>query len=356
MGFECGQSVSYSRNKNFYANSQRYRGTSYSYRSMLGTIAEIGDAGLILDCRVPQGNLGWQSSFQATGRLIEVWLATRQRLEYIQSEIIELKNNAGALIDYPETALTYRMRSELAERNEALAAVQISVPDAERHGRHLLFRSGKGLSYVLPIPGNGLVRKFNRGSYGCHGRAYACFPSIPRSARSTMTLNGEGVAELDYRALHITMLYNRAGEPIGDNQPYKVACFERDHVKLAVNISLNAHSEREAESALAHRLGCDRRHASNVIAAVKQRHKPIERYFGADAGIGLMRRDSDLILAALKAANDSGIDALPVHDALIVPARAKDRAISIMEAAFDRVIGGPNRCRVTVKTQHQVAA
>jgi hypothetical protein len=138
LGFECGQSVSYSRNKNFYANSQRYRGTSYSYRSMLGTIAEIGDAGLILDCRVPQGNLGWQSSFQATGRLIEVWLATRQRLEYIQSEIIELKNNAGALIDYPETALTYRMRSELAERNEALAAVQISVPDAERHGRHLL--------------------------------------------------------------------------------------------------------------------------------------------------------------------------------------------------------------------------
>ena len=41
--------------------------------------------------------------------------------------------------------------------------------------------------------------------------------------------------------------------------------------------------------------------------------------FGSDAGVRLMRIDSELILGALRAANDDGFGALPVHDSLIVP-------------------------------------
>jgi hypothetical protein len=73
IGHEAGQAVSYSRNKNFYRNGIRYRGTAFNYNRVLNTRDQLQDAGLIEDCRVPQGNLGWQSSFFATGKLIDSW-------------------------------------------------------------------------------------------------------------------------------------------------------------------------------------------------------------------------------------------------------------------------------------------
>jgi hypothetical protein len=59
-----------------------------------------------------------------------------------------------------------------------------------------------------------------------------------------------------------------------------------------------------------------------------------------DAGVRLMRIDSELILRALRASNDDGFGALPIHDALIAPARNIGQAQANMVEAFAQRRGG----------------
>jgi hypothetical protein len=346
LAAEAGQRVSYSRRRGFYSEGKRYRGTSYTYASVIATVAELERSGCIVDCRVPQGNRGWQSSFVATDKLVHVWGSTSAHLNYADGEIIRLKNTDGELIDYLDSPNTRRLRRQLAAINKPLASLHIELPDVEWRGRHMLIDN----SYILPVPGHGLHRIFSRGSWSLHGRAYGWFQSIPKTARLSLTINGEPVAEADYGSLHASILYNEAGIPfVGD--AYDIDGFNRAEIKLGFNIAINARNERAAISALANHLGEPRRHCANVIAAIKHRHKPVERHFWSDAGVRLMRIDSELILSAVKAMNDMGDPALPIHDALIVPARYAEQAASAMFESFERIVGRANPCNIKIKGQ-----
>jgi hypothetical protein len=69
-----GRRVSYSRNRNFYIGQQRYRGTAYTYRTVLWAVAEGCRAGLLTDWRQQPGtDRKWQSTFAATPALLEAW-------------------------------------------------------------------------------------------------------------------------------------------------------------------------------------------------------------------------------------------------------------------------------------------
>ena len=248
---------------------------------MLDSVADLVHHGLIVDCRVPPGNLGWQSSFYATGELKRAWSCTMQRIEYRPGEIIRLKDEAGKLTGYQDTHRTRKMRKELAALNEVLGGVEIAVPAGERRGLHLVIDNGptdghrnsepdsKGrkLSYILPHPGNGMWRVFSRGSFACHGRAYGWWQSIPGTARASMTINEEPVVEVDYSSLHLTMLYNEAKVRFSGDA-YDIGGFERNEVKLGVNIAFNAKSRPAAVAALFDKLGKDRKYCAKVIDAI----------------------------------------------------------------------------------------
>jgi hypothetical protein len=345
LGLETGQHVSYSASKAFYSNGRRYRGTSYTYRSVLDAVAVAARAGLIRDSRQSRHrseNRGWQSSFVATDRLIECG----KPLKYDQGESIWLKDAADNLIDYPETRLTARLRGELAVLNHALASVRIELPDVEWRGHHMAI----GESLVLPIPGNPLHRIFSRSSWQMHGRAYGWFQSIPKTARISMRLNGEPLAECDYSCLHASILYNRQGVRMGGDAYDVGGSFDRDDVKLGFNIAINARTEGAAIAALSDRTGKGRKHAAAVLGAIKRHHKPIERYLFSDAGVRLMRTDSDLILTALRVVNEAGEPALPMHDALIVPARFADQTAAKMISIFESSVGRVSPCKVKIKS------
>jgi hypothetical protein len=354
-----GKAVSYSRNKDFYRAIDRYHGygITYTYRTVLDSVAELAHHNLIEDHKVPPGNLGWQSSFYATGKLMQAWPSTAQRIEYFPGEIIRLKNSDGELMGYSDTDRTRRMRRQQAARNEALADLEIDVPAAEKRGLHLVIDNGptdddgdrRKLSYVLPHPGNPMWRVFSRGSWNMHGRAYGWFQSIPGQARASMTINGQPVAEIDYSALHITMLYNEAGIRL-DRPPYEVDGLERGEVKLGINIAFNAKSKPATVAALADKLGKGRGHAAKIVDAILSHNSPIGRAFCSDAGIRLMRRDADIILAAQDTLNAKGVACLPVHDSMIVPTKDTDVTMEAMVTAFDRFIGGPNPCNLKVKS------
>src|ERR1700738_2471994 len=138
-----------------------------------------------------------------------------------------------------------------------------------------------------------------------------------------------------------------------DGDPYDVGSFERGHVKKGFNIAVNAQNRRSAVYALADGAGITVQEADRLLVAVERRHKPIGDAFFSDGGIRLMRRDSDMILTAVAAANEHGFGVLPIHDALVAPARYIDVAAEKMVEAFEKIVGRANPCRVEIKQVRQ---
>jgi hypothetical protein len=336
--------VSYSRRKVSYSKGKRYRSSAYTYATVLGAVDELVQEGWLYGFRVPPNNLGWQSSFSATPKLMSAPTDLAVGLTFEGREPIRLKDEADDLIDYPETRRTLRIRRELEQLNAHLGQLRIELPGVAREGRHLCM----GDCWILPIPGNGLQRIFSRGSFACHGRAYGWWQNIPKVVRGGLMINGEATAEADYTALHASMLYGQRGLKF-QGDPYDVDKFPRNQIKLGFNIALNARNRRAAVGALAHDANITRAHAGKLLAAIEQRHKPIVEAFCTDAGVRLMRIDSELILGALKAVNNEGIGALPIHDAIVAPARSIGVVEEKMVEAFETLVGRANPCQVKIK-------
>jgi hypothetical protein len=336
--------VSYSRRKVFYSSGKRYRSPGHTYATVLGSVDELEENGWFFGHRAKPNVRGWQSSFRATPDLVRAAREFVSDLKYEAREAIQLKDDAGELMDYPETRETLRIRRALEPINAYLNELEIDLQGAVRQGAHL----GFGNSQVLPIPGNGLQRIFSRGSFACHGRAYGWWQNLPKTVRGGLTIGGEETAEADYTALHASILYCERGiKFLGD--PYEVGNFPRDHVKLGFLIAVNARNRAAAVGALAEDAVISRANASQLLTAIEKRHEPIRGAFCSDAGVRLMRIDSELILGALDAANDDGIPALPIHDSLIAPAHSIDRAAGKMTEAFEKIVGRVNPCQIKIK-------
>src|SRR5262249_2671287 len=144
--------------------------------------------------------------------------------------------------------------------------------------------------------------------------------------RDQITINSQPTTEVDYRGLHIRLLYQEAGKPM-PNDPYDVDGWPREQVKLALLIAINARSHVSTVRALADALRADATVsdpfaiADQLINAAKIRHPDIAWALASDAGVRLMRKDSELAdTIMLETVRAIGIVPLAVHDSFIVPA------------------------------------
>jgi hypothetical protein len=326
------QWISYSRDNHFYARGQRYYRSIYTYRSILPAIGQLADAGVIEHEKVPPGHRGFQSRFRATPGLLKVTAA--MPVEYRPLELVLLRDAAGSLVDYRDNRDTRRMRERLSEINEALLSQRIGFGDQiVREGDSL--ESGRAQVRLLRI--------FHRADFRNGGRFYHAFwqnaPKISgfdktgkyRRGRDQITINGGATAEVDYAGMHIRLLYQEAGRSMPAD-PYDIGGFPREQAKLALLIAINAPTNIDAVRALADALrlgggvadpfGTARR----LIRAVKALHPDIAEAFGSDAGIRLMRQDSEIaervMLEMLRA---TGIVPLCIHDSFVVPTSHEER-------------------------------
>jgi hypothetical protein len=104
-----------------------------------------------------------------------------------------------------------------------------------------------------------------------------------------------------------------------------------------------------AVAALAHELGINWPTATKLILAVKAKHQRVADIFCTDAGVDLMRIDSEITLAAVKQCHAKGIAVLPVHDSLIVQARYADQTAEIMTKAFANRFPRMSVCQIRIK-------
>jgi hypothetical protein len=323
--------ISYSRRRDFYTGQRRYRGTAYTYKTVVREIDLLAKFGLIENVVAERGRRGWQSAFRATLDLIN---GIDQPLPAVfdPHELIRLKDAQGKLIDYRDTAETAKMRRQLTNFNEAIATADIALtaPGAVRDGD--IIRCGR---HTLYLAQRAYHRVFNR-SWQRGGRMYGPWWQSARAEdRAYIEINGELVVELDYPAHHLRMAYAIA-HAIPPLAPYTIPGWDRQVVKWAVLIMFNAKSYRDAIGAVANLIGGEiaRQRAVELIRAVKDLHAAVAHLFHTDLGVSLQRRDAEMATDIIQRLLRQGIVSLSVHDSFIAAARYGGELHEAMFAAW----------------------
>ena len=211
---------------------------------------------------------------------------------------------------------------------------------------------------------------FNNESWDDGGRLYAVltkygvnYQDIPSDYRNTITIDGNPTIELDYGALHISMLYAQEGvATLAD--PYDIANLPRAFVKKALLVIINADDrtaalkslENDAKVMQNRTLLSKKKHAlkqayqecgniDSVLTTIERHHVAIAKHFYTGEGIKLQNKDSLMAIEILNRFVASGIPVLPVHDSFIIEKSQERNLRAVMEETFERYNGG-SKCVV----------
>ena len=338
VGFLGGDRwISYSRRPAHYAERRRYFPTFVTNRSVIVALDHLAAQGLIENEIASPGRLGWQSRFRAKPLLVDMFEGHALSVDCLTFEPIILRDRKAGMIDYRDNDFTRSARRKLREINEMIRAADLAHPafGSVRPGIPLRLNDR-----FLGLARSDLVRIFT-GSFDQHGRFYrGWWQGLPKAQRSSILIGGEPCFEADFPRLHISLLYAEIGRSL-DGDPYDIGGrWQRETVKRAVNILLNAPTLRSAIGAI--RDGCREirtfGEAKALIDAVSNRHEPVRTFFHSDAGLRLMNRDATIAEGVLLALCRKGIVALPVHDSFIVTERHRGLLIEAMERSLGEML------------------
>jgi hypothetical protein len=239
------------------------------------------------------------------------------------------------------------MRADIEAQNVVLGDLDLDVahPDVVYHPNGLLRIRGPKGDRLLNSDDRAYGRIFNR-DWEHGGRWYGPFwQQLPKSLREHIMINGEATIERDYSALHPRLLYALAGlDPRLNDEgfdPYAIDGFERQVIKWAVNILINADTLPKATGALTTRLAemgypSPDDSARSVIAAVKRARPELARFWASGMGHRLQAIDSDMVASVQGDMRAIGVPTLSVHDSFIVPVHANHQLAKSMIAHVER--------------------
>lgn len=234
-------------------------------------------------------------------------------------------------------------------------------------------------------------------SYG--GRLYAVgggVQTIPQNIRrDALTIDGEPVVELDYKAIHPNICYQlfyngdgldvnmvlgedfcpySAPMPFLEINEYKINEKEeltgrvhnpvRELAKLTILISMNSDDRGKAVHALSNKIRKDRLEpienqsfygiegiipVRRVCDALKKHNDFISNHFFSDSGIVLQKFDSDIMLEVVSRMLQKEHAVLCYHDSAITKESAEEDLMQAMKGAWVAVFGNDKFCTIEKK-------
>ena len=146
---------------------------------------------------------------------------------------------------------------------------------------------------------------------------------LPKAVRrQAITISGEPVAELDYRAMMPRLLYARVGQPYPpEHDPYAIPGIPPEHregvKKLFASLTFGPTALQRWPRGC-RKLFPEGTSQETVINLLRRHHAPIADKFGTLVGFELQRTESDILVAVLLTCLERGIIVLPIHDAVSV--------------------------------------
>ena len=261
-------------------------------------------------------------------------------------------------IDYADTDKTRRMRDILSSYNSLLEQTHIDIASLEEPVilREVRTRQGRRQIPVRISQHSKFIRRiFSRGSWDLHGRFYGGFwQQVSETLRKDIFINGNPTIEVDYKALHVTLLYaqflnEQRVWPYGED-PYDLKIqlsrsvprdIQRKRVKSIILQAINANSRKAAFSAFRDnaKAGTPEKRLTNdylerLLEAFLDEHPDLRRFIATDTGVDLMRVDGDITEEIIRLMTKRRIPVLTIHDSYIVERHrfADLRAVMAMAA------------------------
>jgi hypothetical protein len=346
--------VAYSRNSNFYT---KHHTRHYTRANMLKAVEVAAAQGYAVKSRMGFWNRKFERGLSSTlspgGRLHGIEPPAEMELEieslpllvvddrqvFDSEGLASIVSNPG-LVSPESLSLTSRLTDiyHTASRLNKNYWNRMAVD-----GRNL----GPGERCLSRV---GLTRRYKEGGVGrwfqMGGLSYQ---QLPKVERAKLILDGDGVSELDYPAMHPHLLYAWEGRwcPDGFYESVTELCgCTRPVAKQMALMAVNADGYRKLVSAVnfgrwrepeptlydeLKRLGLTPR---EVVQALVQAHPVLEKYIYSGQANRLMLEESEIMTSVLLSLMEVGIPALPVHDSVVAPRRDREQVRQAMEYAY----------------------
>lgn len=234
------------------------------------------------------------------------------------------------------------------------------------NSRKFIVASGSGTVYDVQAK-----RIFNE-TFDSGGRMYlenGSIQGINKEDRPELTIDGERTIELDYKALHPSILYDYIGVECSLKDPYGIhiegydKSVLRDLAKIAILIVFNCKSRSSAIGAFNKEIataldlndlkktGRAPYHikSGELIDAMMELHEPISHYFFSGIGSQLQKADSDVMEYITDVFAQSLKLAIPIHDSIIIKESDSDLGFEVMQRAYLDVVGTDMNCKIEQK-------
>ena len=353
--------VGFSRDRNHYKKS-RYNALHISYRPLIdGIIDPLISSGYIEQypgCYNRETMTGYTSRMKATTKLIDlIEMSTEDNQRkaipinalgfHPDQEVLILRDVHGRDTEYEDTdnPNITRWREELRKYNELLWNTEIILDPYEVFEPNVDYTRKK------------IHRVFNTGSFLFGGRFYGgWWTSVNNrdlSLRKYILIAGEKTVELDYKAMHISILYAGYGIDCFSifDDPYIVESIPHCHMyrkffKLLLLIIINASDRTSAAAAVRQKIKEERDKGNiiiepegmsinDAIRLFEDKHRTISEFFYSSwFGIFLQRIDALVAEGIINHFTDLNIPVLCVHDSFIIQERHKESLEAVMSAEF----------------------
>tara|TARA_R110002074_G_scaffold368552_1_gene543093 strand:- start:268 stop:1791 length:1524 start_codon:yes stop_codon:yes gene_type:complete len=263
-------------------------------------------------------------------------------------------NKVGKEVEYVDTAETIAMREELKAYNDLLAASFIDIAtldkpvievDPEIEASHVHINADTARSR----------RVFSRSSWEMNGRFYGgWWQRVNGDWRSKIFIDDQPTIEVDFKGLHVAMLYAKAGVEMQDD-PYDLPLtlfqayppeLTRKLVKQLVLTAINAKKKSSAYSAFRESFPSAHRGKSmkndeldRLLGVFLEKNPPLSDHLFTDQGIHLMYLDSQITAHVHRHFTKQGIPILSVHDSYIIDHMRVAELRDVMAEASKAVMG-----------------
>lgn len=343
--YASGFYTRYSRDNNHSWRTERSNLQAISTRSLKNVIDILGNAGLLELRMGVNGTIGERRSSRMKGTA--QLLSYMQELNFLDLPTMRiLPENGIVLRDEHRMPVSYEVDDSIAAMSEKLTLYN------QRIAQHSIAIDGE-VERPIFFDATSSFRVFNR-SFDKGGRFYGpWWQRCKKEERERITIDGELVVELDYKANHLCLLYGLTETEMTEecrDEPYNIGHdIPREVVKSCFVVGLNCSSALQAW----HRLNQDWAESSSeqrarneeyfrtkegydrIIALLIQKHPCLAGQFHRGIGLQLMNLDAKIAEQVLYGFAIQERACLGVHDSFIVQIQDEQRLHDLMVEAYN---------------------